>query len=155
MGKDSPLLPAKPQNIQGNRPGFSGTLRLAGWDPLIFTETRAKEPVSLESSGPPRRLARCPELPWASLSRGTGTASPSPATPRLSSLLPGAGAAQPPVQGQRLGGVRARPPTGLQSGAVRSHRLEEPHPDAPAQAGFLTGRRLWAREMPLSSLDSI
>lgn len=85
MGKDSPLLPAKPQNIQGNRPGFSGTLRLAGWDPLIFTETRAKEPVSLESSGPPRRLARCPELPWASLSRGTGTASPSPATPRLSS----------------------------------------------------------------------
>lgn len=62
MGKDSPLLPAKPQNIQRNQPGFSRTLRLAGWDPLILTETRAlpREPVPLESLGPPRHLARCP-----------------------------------------------------------------------------------------------
>ena len=143
-----------PKHSVRNRPGFSGTLRLAGWDPRS-SEARAlpREPFPSESSGPPHRLARCPELPWASQSRGTGTASPSPASPRAEAgcgrplPAPRPGAAQPRAQRPRLRGGKALAP----------HRAAEPHPDRPAQAGFafLTRERLWAQETPVSSHDSV
>lgn len=155
MAKDSPLPPAKPRNIPRgtglDSPGPSG------WQAGTPDPRRPGPSPESPSHLNPRVL---PTVWPAALScpgrhsQGERALPPQAQplhAPRQAvgrpSLLPRSAAAQPRVQRPRLRGAKTLAP----------HRAAEPHPDGPVQAGFgfLTRKRLWAQEMPVSSHDSV